>query len=260
MSAEKKVLLLLLSFIILIVVCVSTHIPNFMKEENASKIVEVEKTEIIDSQNVADAIKDESKVTEQKTEEVEISNSVNEENTVKEVLSEENNPTGEDLSVVEEKELLVINEIPEIPLITTDKRYIRNSGEKRIEELSKKTQELQIKMGDYIKENPVAFTRGSFKLTKKSNKTIEMVVEALKEFENLKIEVAGHTDAIGARALNQSISLKRAEAVKEKLVSLGIVKDRIIARGYGEDIPLVKNSINGYSKVNRRVEFNIIEE
>ncbi len=34
----------------------------------------------------------------------------------------------------------------------------------------------------------------------------------------------------------------------------------MIARGYGEDIPLVANSPKGYSKVNRRVEFNIVEE
>ena len=258
MSTEKKVLFLFLSLLILIVVCVYTHLPNFMTEENSSKVAEVEKTEIIDSKNLAIVDKDEDKIEEQKTD-LEANNIEKVVSSDQEVLGASNSQNTENTSAVIE-ETAVVNEVPTIPLITTDKRYIRSEGEKRIEELSGETQELQIKMSDYVKENPVVFTRGSFKVTKKSNKTIEMVYEALTEFENLKIEVAGHTDAIGARALNQTISLSRAKAVKKKLVSLGIDTDRIIARGYGEDIPFVKNSVNGYSKVNRRVEFNIIEE
>jgi len=115
-------------------------------------------------------------------------------------------------------------------------------------------------MSDYVKENPIIFSRGSNKVTKNSNLTIKKIVEDLKEFPNMKIEVAGHTDAIGSRKINQAISLKRAKSVRNKLIDLGINRDRIKARGYGEDIPFVKNNSKGYSKINRRVEFNIVEE
>ena len=258
MSAEKKVLLLFISLIMLIVACVYTHLPNFMKEETKSStsVVEVQKiqeeSKIVESANT---------IVENETIEENLNNT-NNENESENLEQEVSNTVGNEKSELPEEvvEVKIEDQVPEIPLITTDKRYIRTETEKNIEELSRKTQELQIKISDYVKENPVSFTRGSYNPTKKSEKTIEMVFETLKEFENLRIEVAGHTDAVGAAKLNQTISLKRAEAVKDKLVLLGVSEDRIIARGYGEDIPFVKNSAKGYSKINRRVEFNIVEE
>ena len=44
------------------------------------------------------------------------------------------------------------------------------------------------------------------------------------------------------------------------MINYGFDENKIKARGYGENIPIVENSADGYSKVNRRVEFNIIEE
>jgi outer membrane protein OmpA-like peptidoglycan-associated protein len=259
MSAEKKVLLLLLSLIILIAVCVYTHLPSFMQDDNNSSVAKVEKSELNDEQNKSIVSQSEVKDNTQENNVTAIedvsTNASENELIANNAMNEIQNPPAE---VIEEVNLE--DKVPEIPLITTDKRYIRTDNEKNIEELSKKTQELQIKMSEYVKENQVSFTRGSYKITKSSNKTIEMLVEALNEFKNLKIEVAGHTDAAGSAKLNKSISLKRAQAVKDILVSLGIDEDRMVVRGYGEDIPLVKNSPKGYSKINRRVEFNIVEE
>ncbi len=268
MSAEKKVLLLFLSLIILIILCVYIHLPNLMKEVNDFETEKVESSQLLKSKNSEEIIVNDVNIDEQKNENLEALQNDTQDSSILENREQEliNNENSENLeneknsTSLEETETNILNEVPEIPLITTDSKYIRTLDEKKIEELSKQTQELQIKISDYVKENPVSFTRGGFIPTNKSNETIEMVFEILQEFNNLKIEVAGHTDAIGASKLNQSISLKRAEAVSQKLISLGIDKDRIISRGYGEDIPFVKNSVNGYSKVNRRVEFNIVEE
>ena len=117
---------------------------------------------------------------------------------------------------------IIENKVPKIPLITTDKRYNRIGNEKNIEELSKEIQELQIKITEYVRKNPIVFARQSFEFTKNSQKTFEMIVDVLAEFENIRIEVAGHTDAAGAASYNQSISQKRAQAVKDKLITLGI--------------------------------------
>ncbi len=95
--------------------------------------------------------------------------------------------------------------------MTTGDKYIREGSEKRIEDLSKESQLLQIKMSDYIKENPIIFKRASNKITKSSDNSIKTIVKALKEFPNIKIEIAGHTDAVGAAKLNQAISLQRAK-------------------------------------------------
>ncbi len=255
MSPEKKVILLFLSLIILIAACVYTHLPQFMKDVNKEAIIATPKIEKVEKQV-------EEKVVEVSKEEKEV-----QENTSKEEIENTNDNKIEDKNeevTTEVEESKVEEEVVEVekeePLITTDKRYTRVGTEKNIEELSKTAQELQIKMSEYVKNNPVTFRRASYKLTKRSNKTIKVIVESLKEFPNIKIEVAGHTDASGAAKVNQAISLARAKSVQARLIYYGIDKNRIISRGYGEDIPLVKNSPNGYSKINRRVEFNIVEE
>ncbi len=57
---------------------------------------------------------------------------------------------------------------------------------KIIEELSKEIQELQIKITEYVRKNPIVFTRQSFEFTRNSQKTFEMIVDVLAEFEKYK--------------------------------------------------------------------------
>ncbi|MFF5260630.1 OmpA family protein [Actinomadura viridis] len=61
------------------------------------------------------------------------------------------------------------------------------------------------------------------------------------------VEVAGHSDAIGAPAYNQALSARRAEAVKAELVRLlgGSAGSRVQARGYGENRPVAPNEKGG---------------
>lgn len=68
------------------------------------------------------------------------------------------------------------------------------------------------------------------------------------------VTIEGHTDAIGAESYNQELSERRAEAVKEYLISVhGIEASRLNARGYGKNQPL--NERNPNSAENRRVQF-----
>lgn len=263
MSPEKKVIILFLSLIVFIVACVYTHLPKIMKDTNKEPtiietILEKEK-DISKEENISEETSFESNESSQIGNKNEIVETVVVEENEEQVAQETQTANEEQIKEETLNEEFV-EEVIEKPLITTDKRYIREDSEKNIENLSKQTQELQIKINKYVKNNPVTFKRVSAKLTKKSNKTIKKVVEYLKKFSNLKIEVAGHTDSAGAAKVNQAISLARAKSVESRLVKYGVKKERIIARGYGEDIPLVKNSSKGYSKINRRVEFNIVEE
>jgi OOP family OmpA-OmpF porin len=76
---------------------------------------------------------------------------------------------------------------------------------------------------------------------------------------NLEVIIAvGHTDAVGADAYNQALSVKRAEAVKAYLVSKGIEKNRVYTEGKGEKQPVADNkTAEGRSK-NRRVEIEVV--
>lgn len=71
----------------------------------------------------------------------------------------------------------------------------------------------------------------------------------------LIIEIAGHTDNIGSKAINNAVSQRRAQAVKNWLVKNGIDASRLIARGYGEQIPLATNDDEFEGReLNRRIE------
>jgi OmpA-OmpF porin, OOP family len=69
------------------------------------------------------------------------------------------------------------------------------------------------------------------------------------------IEIAGHTDADGDDASNQSLSEKRAQAVADYLVKAGLPPDRFTAVGYGSTQPVASNDSDEGKAQNRRIEF-----
>ncbi|MER0441489.1 OmpA family protein [Emticicia sp. W12TSBA100-4] len=85
--------------------------------------------------------------------------------------------------------------------------------------------------------------------------TINTIVVMMKEHTDLKFEIGGHTDADGDDASNLKLSQERADAVKNKLVSLGIDTSRLSTKGYGEAKPIGDNKTFEGKAENRRVEF-----
>jgi outer membrane protein OmpA-like peptidoglycan-associated protein len=82
---------------------------------------------------------------------------------------------------------------------------------------------------------------------------IDRVVPVLQKYNHTAIQVEGHTDQIGTETYNQSLSEKRAEAVKNTLIQRGIDPNRIRAVGFGESQPISSNNA-----MNRRVTLRII--
>jgi OOP family OmpA-OmpF porin len=76
---------------------------------------------------------------------------------------------------------------------------------------------------------------------------------------NLEVIIAvGHTDSDGSDASNQSLSVRRAEAVKAYLVSKGIEKNRVYTEGKGEKQPVADNKTKEGKAKNRRVEIEVV--
>ena len=76
---------------------------------------------------------------------------------------------------------------------------------------------------------------------------------------NLEVIIAvGHTDSDGSDASNQTLSVKRAEAVKAYLVSKGIEKNRVYTEGKGEKQPVADNKTKEGQAKNRRVEIEVV--
>ncbi|WP_052502767.1 OmpA family protein [Halarcobacter anaerophilus] len=272
MSSEKKVVFLFLLLIILIVSCVYYHAPKMVQSEDSNLINQPTKIAIVEDNQDSDIkkaeennipISEENNILEN-SEDTKISDSLEKKEDItpiEEQVEEDTSPKEALEKIPEEQVQENVEEIEEKavePLIITGKKYIREGNEKPIEELSIKTQELQLEINKLVKEKPVIFKRAGYKTTKKSDITIKQIADILKQYPSIRIEIAGHTDAVGAAKMNQQISLARAQSVRNRLISFGISSKRLVARGYGENIPL--ENTGGYSKINRRVEFNIIEE
>jgi outer membrane protein OmpA-like peptidoglycan-associated protein len=75
-----------------------------------------------------------------------------------------------------------------------------------------------------------------------------------------KLEISGHTDNAGDDESNLILSKKRAEAVKNYLVSKGIVSTRFVINYYGETKPIADNSTTEGRAKNRRVEMKVVFE
>ena len=88
---------------------------------------------------------------------------------------------------------------------------------------------------------------------------LDEVVEILKKHEYIKLEIQGHTDSIGSEAYNLKLSQRRADVVRDYLVSHGISPDRLVTKGYGESDPIASNETPEGRAKNRRVIFVPIE-
>jgi outer membrane protein OmpA-like peptidoglycan-associated protein len=93
-----------------------------------------------------------------------------------------------------------------------------------------------------------------------SNGLLDTVAQVFREHpEILKVEVGGHTDNTGSPEVNVTLSQARAAAVAAALVKRGIAGDRLTAKGYGPNRPIMANLTNQGRQKNRRVEFLILE-
>lgn len=81
----------------------------------------------------------------------------------------------------------------------------------------------------------------------------------MKENPHYKATITGHTDSIGTPEYNQQLSIKRAEKVKEALVSQGIEAERLRTVGKGESMPAVSNMLKAGRAENRRIEIDLHE-
>jgi outer membrane protein OmpA-like peptidoglycan-associated protein len=104
----------------------------------------------------------------------------------------------------------------------------------------------------------VNFETGSARLTTDSKYELNNLVDALKAYPSMSIEVAGHTDNVGDPASNQTLSEQRAASVAQYLTEAGISAGRLRPRGYGDTKPLVPNDSPANQAKNRRTDFTIL--
>ena len=110
-----------------------------------------------------------------------------------------------------------------------------------------------------IKLEGVNFLYNSHELTNEARRILERVAGVISQQPELRLEVAGHTDATGDPSYNQWLSMQRAEAVRDYLVAQGVNPRQIGATGYGGQRPIADNDTLEGLRKNRRVELRRLQ-
>src|SRR5256885_1811034 len=97
--------------------------------------------------------------------------------------------------------------------------------------------------GGFIGAAPGAGTAGGLVNASEGGKARidEDVVRPMQEHRNLRALVEGHTDSVGSDAYNQRLSERRANAVRDYMISSGIDASRITTKGWGKSKPIASN-------------------
>lgn len=103
--------------------------------------------------------------------------------------------------------------------------------------------------------NGIRFDVNKATIRPESMGVINEIANLMKEHQELKFSVEGHTDSDGNAESNQRLSEARAQAVMDKMIEMGIAKDRLSSAGHGQSKPIAPNSTPEGKAENRRVEF-----
>lgn len=141
-----------------------------------------------------------------------------------------------------------------------ESRYISRVDPKTVKPLNFPVDLKPIEVGMAYRLNDVYFDFNAFDLPPASKAVIREFYEFLVDNPGLKVSIEGHTDNIGNDADNLILSKRRAKAVYNHLLELGIKAGRLSFKGFGESRPIADNDTEEGRALNRRTEFIITEK
>lgn len=118
----------------------------------------------------------------------------------------------------------------------------------------------QTESGVVVTLGDVLFQSGETQLRDEAMASLVEVVDLLQSEPDKEIRIEGHTDSTGDSETNLEISEKRANAVLDALVSLGVDPARFTTAGMGEDFPIASNETEEGRSQNRRVDVILLDK
>jgi outer membrane protein OmpA-like peptidoglycan-associated protein len=134
---------------------------------------------------------------------------------------------------------------------------IRQREQMRARLLAQLNQVLQTRdtaRGLIVSMPDVLFDFNKYTLKPEARERLAKISGIVLAYPDLKLEIEGYTDSIGSDEYNQTLSDKRAQAVRDYLVSQGVSMNNVAARGLGKADPVADNSTAAGRQLNRRVE------
>jgi len=118
----------------------------------------------------------------------------------------------------------------------------------------------QTDRGMTITLGDVLFDTGKARLKSGSERSLQKLAQFLSENPQRHVAIEGFTDNVGGDDFNQELSERRADAVRDALVGMGVSNDRISTKGYGKAFPVAGNEAAAGRQLNRRVEIVIASD
>jgi outer membrane protein OmpA-like peptidoglycan-associated protein len=116
---------------------------------------------------------------------------------------------------------------------------------------------VQTERGLVVTLGDVLFEVDRAELKPGATRSLDELVQVLRENPNATVAIEGHTDSTGGRDYNLSLSQRRSDSVRGYLLAQGIAAERITANGLGPDFPVASNNDAAGRQQNRRVELVI---
>jgi outer membrane protein OmpA-like peptidoglycan-associated protein len=135
-----------------------------------------------------------------------------------------------------------------IPVSEDNIEVVKNIGLKRIE------------VGNKVVLNNVFYDFNKAIIRSESFSELNLLAKLMDENPDIRIELSSHTDNKGGEKYNLDLSQRRSQAVLDYLVSKGIQKPRLEAKGYGFSQPISSNETEEGRQLNRRTEFKILSK
>ncbi|MCD6017624.1 MAG: OmpA family protein [Bacteroidetes bacterium] len=128
------------------------------------------------------------------------------------------------------------------------------------QEVEKNIDLKQIEVGQSIVLRNIFFDFDKATIRSESANELDRLIKLLTDNATLKIELGSHTDSKGSDDYNQKLSQSRSQSVVTYLIGKGISTDRLVAKGYGETMPVATNDTEVGRQENRRTEFKILSK
>lgn len=123
-----------------------------------------------------------------------------------------------------------------------------------LQQLNQVLQTKDTAKGLIVNVSDVLFDTGQATLKPGAKVRLAKVSGIILAYPDLKLEVDGYTDSTGTAEFNQGLSERRADTVRNFLISQGVPSNNVTARGFGEEDPIASNSTSAGRQLNRRVE------
>lgn len=139
-------------------------------------------------------------------------------------------------------------------------KYIVKEEQKPLaskENKSNTTNKLDYLNNKLIEKENIHFSKNSYKLNKSENKKVNHIASLLASYPKYKLEISAFTDSDGNEKYNKELSLKRAKSLYNRLIMMGINKNRLSYKAYGEKKALNSNKTKEEKLLNRRIEVSI---